>query len=44
LSITQLLAHDLKLLHELDYDPLSSETVEVKRMPVSLMKTLKAES
>jgi four helix bundle protein len=39
-----LLARDLKLLEEPDYERLSGRTVEVKRMLASLMKTLRAES
>ena len=39
-----LLARDLKLLQEADYDRLSGQTVAVKRMLASLMKTLRAES
>jgi len=39
-----LLARDVKLLEEPDYERLSGRTIEVKRMLASLMKTLRAES
>jgi four helix bundle protein len=39
-----LLARDLKLLQALDYERLSSLTVDVKRMLASLMQKLRAES
>jgi four helix bundle protein len=39
-----LLARDLSLLKTPDYERLSGQAVEVKRMLVSLMKTLRAES
>jgi four helix bundle protein len=39
-----LLAHDLDLLEEPDYTRLSGQTIEVKRMLASLMKTLRADS
>jgi len=38
-----LLARDLQILRILDFDRLSSETTEVKRMLASLMKKLRAE-
>ena len=39
-----LLAHDLELLRTLDYQRLSAEAVEVKRMLASLLQKLRAES
>ena len=39
-----LLARDLELMGALDYQRLSNETIEVKRMLVSLMQKLRAES
>jgi four helix bundle protein len=39
-----LLAHDLKMLEKSDYERLSTETVEVKRMLASLAQKLRAES
>ena len=39
-----LLAHDLDLLKAPDYQRLSSEAVEVKRMLAALMQKLKADS
>ena len=39
-----LLAHDLELLKTLDYQRLSAEAVEVKRMLASLLQKLRAES
>jgi four helix bundle protein len=39
-----LLARDLKLLQTQDYERLSGEAVEVKRMLASLMQKLRAES
>jgi four helix bundle protein len=38
-----LLSRDLKLLEEQDYERLSGQAVEVKRMLSSLMKTLRAD-
>ena len=38
------LAHDLELLNTPDYQRLSSEAVEVKRMLTSLLQRLRAES
>jgi four helix bundle protein len=38
-----LLARDLKLLQALDYERLSSLTVDVKRMLASLMQKLRAD-
>jgi four helix bundle protein len=39
-----LLAHDLELLKSLDYDRLSEEVVEVKKMLASLICKLRADS
>jgi len=39
-----LLAHDLEMLKSLDYQRLSEEVVEVKRMLSSLINKLRAES
>jgi four helix bundle protein len=39
-----LLAHDLELLETVDYERLSAEAVEVKRMLASLLQKLRAES
>jgi four helix bundle protein len=39
-----ILARDLDLLQKPDYERLSGQTVEVKRMLASLMKVLRAES
>jgi len=39
-----LLAHDLEILKTLDYQRLSAEAVEVKRMLASLLQKLRAES
>jgi four helix bundle protein len=39
-----LLAHDLGLLHDFDYERLNSKTTEVKQMLTSFIKKLKAES
>lgn len=39
-----LLARDLGLLNDLDYERLSQETTEVKQMLTSFIKKLKAES
>ncbi len=39
-----LLARDLELMGALDYQRLSDETVEVKRMLASLMQKLRADS
>ncbi len=39
-----LLARDLKLLQTLEYERLSSQAVEVKRMLASLLQRLRAES
>jgi four helix bundle protein len=39
-----LLAHDLEVLKTLDYERLSAEAVEVKRMLASLLQKLRAES
>jgi len=39
-----LLSHDLEILNDIDYENLSRETVEVKRMLTSFIKKLKAES
>jgi len=39
-----LLAHDLELLNSSDYERLSHEAVEVKRMLASLMQKLRADS
>jgi four helix bundle protein len=39
-----LLAHDLEVLKTLDYEHLSAEAVEVKRMLASLLQKLRAES
>jgi four helix bundle protein len=39
-----LLAHDLELLKTADYQRLSAEAVEVKRMLASLLQKLRAES
>ena len=39
-----LLAHDLELLKDPDYQRLSQETIQVKRMLTSLMQKLRAES
>ena len=39
-----LLAHDLKLLEAPAYERLSGQTIDVKRMLASLMKTLRADS
>jgi four helix bundle protein len=39
-----LLAHDLELLQAEDYERLSAEAVEVKRMLASLLQKLRAES
>jgi four helix bundle protein len=38
-----ILAHDLKVLKTEDYERLSSETIEVKRMLASLLQRLRAE-
>jgi four helix bundle protein len=38
------LAHDLKMLKTEDYDRLSHEAIEVKRMLASLLQKLKADS
>jgi len=38
------LAHDLEVLKTLDYERLSAEAVEVKRMLASLLQKLRAES
>jgi four helix bundle protein len=39
-----LLAHDLELLETVDYERLSAEAVEVKRMLASLLQKLRAEN
>ncbi len=39
-----LLAHDLEILKTLDYQRLSAEAVEVKRMLASLLQKLRADS
>jgi four helix bundle protein len=39
-----LLAHDLEILNDIDYENLSRETIEVKQMLTSFIKKLKAES
>ena len=39
-----LLAHDLNMLKESDYQRMSSQTVEVKRMLASLLQKLRADS
>jgi four helix bundle protein len=39
-----LLAHDLELLNQADYERLSGEVVEVKRMLASLLRKLRADS
>jgi four helix bundle protein len=39
-----LLAHDLELLNKADYQRLSCEVVEVKRMLASLLRKLRADS
>jgi four helix bundle protein len=39
-----LIAHDLEMLKNGDYERLACETVEIKRMLASLMKKLRAES
>jgi four helix bundle protein len=39
-----LLSHDLGILNDIDYENLSRETIEVKRMLTSFIKKLKAES
>ncbi|MFA7468876.1 MAG: four helix bundle protein [Desulfotomaculaceae bacterium] len=38
-----LLAHDLKLLNDNDYDNLDSQINEIKRMLITLIKTVKSE-
>ena len=38
-----LLAHDLEILNDLNFEKLSKETVEVKKMLTSFIKKLKAE-
>jgi four helix bundle protein len=39
-----ILARDLRMLETQDYDRLSNETIEVKRMLASLLQKLKADS
>jgi four helix bundle protein len=38
-----LLAHDLGIVNDIDYENLSKETIEVKQMLTSLIKKLKAD-
>ena len=38
-----LLAHDLEILNDLNFEKLSKETVEVKKMLTSFIKKLKAD-
>ena len=44
LEYHMLLAHDLGFLNADDYQRLSSETIEVKRMLTSLLQKLRADS